>query len=196
MNSLKQIQQTSVRRKQVYKPILDNPYTDESHMWPFVRDQPLVADLVKTHVITPLAHARSLQLDAPFQAYSGFNNVVQYLQAPPSTASVFLFVCNRDDVPSVLLSQIPLLASISSIDVTLVPLPRGSNAVVATCTEPDHDGLLLVVEDSQFDSHFAAQVRQRVDHVIEKPWLQFTKSRIGVLSSTVALSSKANSKSK
>ncbi|KAM3164549.1 POP3-like protein [Lachancea thermotolerans] len=196
MSSLKEIQQNTARRKQVYKPILDNPFTDEAHMWPYVRDQPLVAELVRSHVIEPLAHAHAMKLQGTLNAHFGFNSVVQYLEAPPTSDSVFLFVCNRDSVPSVLLSQIPILAQVSSCDITLVPLPRGTSDSLGACTSADHDGLLLVVQDGQFDPHIATQLSAHVDHVKEKPWLLFSKSRIAALSSTAAISSKSKSKSK
>ncbi|CUS21652.1 LAQU0S03e07580g1_1 [Lachancea quebecensis] len=196
MSSLKEIQQNTVRRKQVYKPILDNPFTDEAHMWPYVRDQPLVAELVRSHVIEPLAHAHSMKLQSTLNAHYGFNSVVQYLESPPTPEPVFLFVCNRDSVPGVLLSQIPILVQVSSCDVTLIPMPRGTCASLDTCTSTDHDGLLLVVQDGQFDPQIAVQLSAHVDHVTTKPWLQFSKSRIAALSSTAAISSNPKLKSK
>ncbi|SCU94116.1 LAME_0F06172g1_1 [Lachancea meyersii CBS 8951] len=195
MSSLKQLQQKSARKKQVYKPILDNPYTDEAHNWPYVEDQPLVAELVRSHVTEVLRHAPE-SLDARF----GFNAVVKYLEQPSfetvaadEPSRVFLFVCNRDSVPSVLLAQIPVLARVSRRDVVLIPLPRGFVSHFDKCCPAGqyHDGLLLVVQNTDFDLQFASQLTRRVGHVTPKPWLKFNESRIGVVASEVSLNARS-----
>ncbi|SCU91439.1 LAFA_0F03752g1_1 [Lachancea sp. 'fantastica'] len=203
MSSLKQLQQSAVK-KQVYKPILDNPYTDEAHNWPYVEEQPLVAELVRSHVTSVLQQAPD-SLEALF----GFNNVVTFLQGPVKTDAVtsnthtelprvFLFVCNRDSVPSVLLAQIPILARVSRYEVVLVPLPRGFISHLDECCPKDqfHDGMLLLIENSNFDLQFASQLVKRVGHVTPQPWLKFSESRIGVIASEVSLNTKSAKSSK
>ncbi|SCU80581.1 LADA_0B08416g1_1 [Lachancea dasiensis] len=195
MSSLKQLQQKSARRKQVYRPILDNPYTDEAHSWPRVQDPAVVAELTRTHVTEVLRHAP----DA-LEAHCGFNAVVAYLQraaAPPAGAPVFLFVCNRDPVPGVVLAQIPVLARVARCEVVLVPLPRGFIAHLDGCGggrgAGGHQGLLLVVQNGGFDPHFAEQLRQRVGHATRSPWLEFVAARVGVVPSEVGVGRKASS---
>ncbi|SCU79026.1 LANO_0A04808g1_1 [Lachancea nothofagi CBS 11611] len=185
MSSLKQLQQKSIRKKQVYKPILDNPYTDESHNWPYVEEQQLVAELVKTHVIEVFKHApEALEL------YFGFNSVVEFLQGASYDTTAFLFVCNADAVPRVLLAQIPILARVSQCDVVLVPLPRGFISQFDACTSQEHNGMLLAVQNADFDMQFASQIHRRVGHVTQQPWLKFTESRIGVLASEMTINRK------
>ncbi|CEP61256.1 Pop3p LALA0_S02e10308g [Lachancea lanzarotensis] len=201
MSSLKQLQRKSAIKKQVYKPILDNPYTDEAHNWPYVQEQSLIAELVRSHVTTVLQQAPD-SLDVRF----GFNDVVKFLQGSPSKddlvasppSRVFLFVCNRDSIPSVLLAQIPILARVSRYEVVLVPLPRGFISHLDECCPANqyHDGMLLVVENSNFDIQFASQVVKRVGHVTPQPWLKFNESRIAVIASEVSLNSKSAKSSK
>lgn len=193
MNSLKQTQRASAQRKQVYKPILDNPYTDEAHLWPRVSDPALVAELTRRHVIAPLAHARSMALAPPLDVQVGFNQVVEYLETAPAGTRALLFACTRDGAPAVLFAQLPVLARVSACEVTLIQLPRGSNAVLGECCE-GHDGLLLVVENAKLDGQFAARLRECAGEQNAAPWLKFAESRLGVLATSVPLTKKAAAK--
>ncbi|SCU81433.1 LAMI_0B06216g1_1 [Lachancea mirantina] len=189
MSSLKQLSRSGPR-KQTYTPILNNPFTQEAHLWPHIENHRLVAEVVKSHVTAPLALARDLRQQAPFDALCGFNSIVQHLENPPlPTSPVFLFVCNKDVNSEILLAQIPILARVSRCQVTLVALPRGFVANFDAC-DPHHDGFLLVIDNDKFDRQIAAKLRQNVPEPTILPWLQYEPAKISLVASTTPVRSK------
>lgn len=51
MNSLQKEEKRVAKRRQVYKPILENPFTNEAKLWPHVTDQKLVLELLEEKVL-------------------------------------------------------------------------------------------------------------------------------------------------
>ncbi|AMD22111.1 HGL229Cp [Eremothecium sinecaudum] len=183
MESLSKVQKRIAKKKQVYKPILENPYTNEGEMWPRVSDQALVVELLNNYVLRPLKHAAEMEgSQCPVEVVAGFNPVMECLVAdgPDGTDAardMLLFVCNKDGTPSVLLSQIPIAAYMARGNVTVVQLPKGTLSKFDECLVGTvHDGLLLVPVIKALDPSFVSNVKKCVqDRKLQ--WLDPLKYR-------------------
>lgn len=136
------------RRRQVFKPVLDNPYTQSP--WPFV--EPAVAQHLLgllDHVLAQLGQynrlTQSKSLSLPTKPHIaqhitvGFNSTVGALerqaqaardQKPLDSYIKYVFVTKYEVTPSVLLNPFPVLTRVASRlpedQVKLVQLPRGA----------------------------------------------------------------------
>ncbi|CAD6641830.1 HN1_G0009840.mRNA.1.CDS.1 [Saccharomyces cerevisiae] len=192
--SLKSLDKKIAKRRQVYKPVLDNPFTNEAHMWPRVHDQPLIWQLLQSSIINKLVHIQSKE-SYPWELYTDFNEIVQYLSgAHGNSDPVCLFVCNKDpDVPLVLLQQIPLLCYMAPMTVKLVQLPKSA---MDTFKSVSKYGMLLLRCDDRVDKKFVSQIQKNVD-LLQFPWLNAIKYRptsVKLLKTTVPIVSKKRQK--
>ncbi|CAI4049342.1 hypothetical protein SKDZ_14G0500 [Saccharomyces kudriavzevii ZP591] len=192
--SLKSLDRKIAKRRQVYKPVLDNPFTNEAHLWPHVHDQPLIWQLLRSSILNKLAHIQSGE-EYPWELYTEFNDIVQYLRSDQgNTDSVCLFVCNRDpDVPLVLLQQIPLLCYMAPMAVKLVQLPKNA---MATFKSVSKYGMLLLRCDDRVDKKFVSQIQKNVDP-LQFRWLNAVKyqpTSVKLLKTTVPIVSKNKQK--
>lgn len=192
--SLKSLDRKIAKRRQVYKPVLDNPFTNEAHLWPHVHDQPLIWQLLRSSILNKLAHIQSGE-EYPWELYTEFNDIVQYLRSDQgNTDSVCLFVCNRDpDVPLVLLQQIPLLCYMAPMTVKLVQLPKNA---MATFKSVSKYGMLLLRCDDRVDKKFVSQIEKNVDP-LQFRWLNAVKyqpTSVKLLKTTVPIVSKNKQK--
>ncbi|SMN19528.1 similar to Saccharomyces cerevisiae YNL282W POP3 Subunit of both RNase MRP and nuclear RNase P [Maudiozyma saulgeensis] len=172
MSSLKAIDKRVAKRRQVYKAVLSNPFVNEEQLWPHVKDQQLVQELLQKHVLNKLQHLREMNIpkqEWPFDSITDFNEVYSYLSQKDSNEEVLLFVCNKDpDVPSVMLQQIPLMSYISSIKVTLIQLPKGSLAMIQKFIDLPYG--LLLLPTKHLDPIFLQQIHEQVLKQ-DLPWL-------------------------
>lgn len=187
--SLKAIEKHAAQRRQVYKPVLDNPFTNEAHLWPHVTEQQFVWDLVQATVLSKIGNFSEVAKDQwPWDLSVEYNEIVRFLES--QSAEVFLFACNRDAmVSSVLLQQVPLMCQMSECEVTLVQLPKGSLQVLQRCLPAAKDGLLMLQCNKKLNCNFVAQIKTRVDK-LQFPWLDSVKYRptsIGLVRTTVPL---------
>lgn len=192
--SLKSLEKKIAKRRQVYKPVLDNPFTNEAHLWPHVHDQPLIWQLVQSSILNKLAHMQSKE-EYPWELYTDFNDIVQYLSSDRGNSDpVYLFVCNKDPgVPLALLQQIPLLCYMAPMPVKLVQLPRSALPAFKTVSKY---GLLLLRCDDRVDRKFVSQVDRNVDP-LQFPWLSAVKyqpTAVKLLKTTVPIVSKNKQK--
>ena len=145
-SSLKAVNQKIAKKKQVYKPILANPFTNESHLWSSY--WPSDPDLLLHHILQQSILSKYKLLKSsnvpveqwPFQLLTDYNEIIQFLsQDDKDTKSnskndkAILFVCNRDtnDIPLVLLQPVPLLVCLTRrADVTMVSLPTGAYSMI------------------------------------------------------------------
>lgn len=207
MNSIKAAEKRVAKRKQVFRPILDNPFTDEAHLWPAVSDHHDVLERFRLTVLQRLKQAnewsQGTSLEAPVDVVLGFNNVVEYCEhdgagsGSDTTVDGFLFVCNKDGVPAVLLSQLPVLAYTSKRVVKVVQLPKNSLRLFDECLpQTKHDGLLLLLNNDKLDRSFATMLENKVGD-LHPPWLQgidYVSAPVKLLSTSVPLKGKSANK--
>lgn len=176
--SLKEVDKKLVKRRQVYRPVLDNPFTNERALWPRVKDPQFVWELLNTTVLSKIKGLASVPLNEwPWDLITDYNEIVQLLET--GEEDVVLYVCNRDsDVSSVLLQQIPLLCYMSECSVTLVQLPSGSlqaiQEAIASSPLRCQDGLLLLRCNDKISDNFRDQIAHQVDS-LQFPWLEGVK---------------------
>lgn len=187
--SLKSIDKKVAKKRQVYKPVLDNPYTNEAHLWPRVDEQQFVWELLQTSILVKTANYAELPVEQwPWDLAVAYNEIVEFLES--QSQEVFLFVCNKDAmVSSVLLGQIPLLCQMSDCQVTLVQLPKGSLQVLQRYLPALKEGLLLLQCNEKLGENFVAQIKSRVSE-LEFPWLDDVKYRatsVGLVKTTAPL---------
>lgn len=194
--SLKNLDKQHAQRRQTYRAVLDNPFTNEGSLWPHVRDQQQVWELIQTTLLArckALSDAELPTSEWPLGITTSFNEIVSHLQSDGNDESgrspLLLLVCNKDPgVSSIVLQQIPLLAYMSSAKVTLVQLPRGSLATIQAQLKSDcTEGLLLAWGD---------EIRSLVEQVAAKmdtsqlPWLdrvRFEPTALKLLKTTAPL---------
>lgn len=176
--SLKEVDRKLAKRRQVYRPVLDNPFTNERAMWPRVRDPGFVWELLERTVLSRIKGLAGVPVrEWPWDLVSDYNGIVEVLET--GDEEVVLYVCNRDaQVSSVLLQQVPLLCYMSECRVTLVQLPSGSLAAIreATAASPlrFEDGLLLLRCNDKISASFREQIAQQVEP-LQFPWLDGVK---------------------
>lgn len=191
----------------MYKPILESPFTNELNSWPHLKDQKFVVQLLKNTILNKCKHLNESSVPIsqwPWDILINYNEIVSYLSKTEPSCNVILFVCNKDqDIPSILLQQIPILSYISKTKVTLVQLPKGSLDLLRDAIrDKDIDnGLLLIQCNDKLDSTFLTQIESQMDtneQASKFPWLdnlQYKPTNIKLLKSTIPLQSKIPKKS-
>ncbi|ODQ78458.1 hypothetical protein BABINDRAFT_18548, partial [Babjeviella inositovora NRRL Y-12698] len=212
--SLKDIEN---KRRQVFKPVLDNPYTQAP--WPRVDPQQGhdIRDILCT-LLEPIgrhnAHLKThpeLKPSAPltFQhATIGFNSTVKALelQAPVGKgrskvvypALSVVFVCKPEISPSLITQHFPVLSYVASSPerkVKLIQLPRGSMEKLSEATGQPHTGIVGITKEMPGASTLLAIINENVEDV-EVPWLEnvdfFSKPVLKVLKTTAPIIKKTN----
>ena len=170
-SSLKAVNQKIAKKKQVYKPILANPFTNESQLWSSCRPSDpdlLLHHILQRSILSKYKLLRSSEVPVeqwPFRLLTDYNEIIQFLSESGNTSSdnndkAVLFVCNRDtnDVPLVLLQPVPLLASLTTrVQVITVSLPVGAYSMIneslgGSSTSSRSSPLLLLLPPTTFDS--------------------------------------------
>ncbi|CCE66271.1 hypothetical protein TPHA_0P01130 [Tetrapisispora phaffii CBS 4417] len=200
-NSLKAINKKISKRKQVYKPLLDNPFTNESQVWPHVNDQQLVWELLQSDVLSVCKRLKdSDRSEWPLDVAFTFNEINEYLCNNDKDEEVLMFACNRDQgVPSVLLQQVPLIAYMSKTKVTLIQLPRNSAQVIVDSLplgDDSFDGFLMVRCNEKINAHFMRTIKSKVSEQ-KIPWLtnlKYQKANIKLVKTTIPMISKNKNK--
>ncbi|GAV52295.1 hypothetical protein ZYGR_0AG02860 [Zygosaccharomyces rouxii] len=196
--SLKNLDKQHAQRRQTYRTVLDNPFTNEGSLWPHVRDQQQVWELIQTVLLArcrALADAEVPTSEWPIGITASFNEIVSLLQgekddnAQSNRGPFLLLVCNKDHgVSSVVLQQIPLLAYMSPHRVTLVQLPRGALPTIQTQLKSDcSEGLLLTWGDEL--QSLVNQIAAKMD-LPQLPWLdhvRFEPTALKLLKTTAPL---------
>lgn len=167
MRSVRAVQKQKAKSKQIYKPIFDNPYTNENELWPFVEEQGVIVEMLLASILRPVKVASEMKGEVeqkPICYYAGYNEVMKQLAAQDTVSNeMLLFVCNKDSTPAVLLSQIPIAAYMSATRVILVQLPRGTlDRFDEHLVGMVHDGILLVPVLESLDTAFVAKVKRSV----------------------------------
>lgn len=146
------IKAQEAKKRLVFRPILDNPYT-QSNVWPFIEPQ-LGVDIVDL-----LENILKTQKDSK-EIYHGFNPTVQTLEKQAAynrdkTGDVvpqikYVFVCKFDMSPPILTSMFPVLCMTSSKStddmVKLVQLPRGSIERLSKALGIENSGIIGITE--------------------------------------------------
>lgn len=211
MNSLKEVEK---RRKQVFKPLLENPFTQAQ----FPRIEPSIQDQLLDyllHLLEDIAKYENLIKSKPSftperpeilnNITLGFNSTVQRLekqahtriaQSPPSSSSSssplsYIFVCKADIQPQLLTSQFPVLcytASTHQKKVKLIQLPKGSidriEKVLGKKT-----GIIGLTRSSTYPDSFTKLIENHVKDV-EVPWLEnvrFVKPKVKMLKTSAPI---------
>ncbi|CAR26315.1 hypothetical protein ZYGR_0H01240 [Zygosaccharomyces rouxii] len=196
--SLKNLDKQYAQRRQTYRAVLDNPFTNEGSLWPHVKDQQQVWELIQTILLArcrALADAEVPAPEWPLGITTSFNEIVTLLQHEnddndqSNRSPLLLLVCNKDHgVSSVVLQQIPLLAYMSPRKVTLVQLPRGALATIQTQLKSDcTEGLLLAWGDEL--QSLVNQITAKIDQP-QLPWLdqvKFEPTALKLLKTTAPL---------
>ncbi|CDO95385.1 unnamed protein product [Kluyveromyces dobzhanskii CBS 2104] len=193
MSSVRKEEKRVAKRRQVYKPILDNPFTNEGKLWPHVTDQNLVFQLLEEKVLKRWKLLQEVGKDDACVTV-GFNEIVGLLSPrdteTPSDArdEYLLFVCTKD-LPSVLISQIPILCEISRLTVKLVQLPRFSLARFEDAfKDVKHNGMCLVRADDHY-KNFARLIADKVES-LSIPWLhsaEFQRAPVKLVATTAPI---------
>ncbi|CAH01592.1 Pop3p [Kluyveromyces lactis] len=194
MNSLQKEEKRVAKRRQVYKPILENPFTNEAKLWPHVTDQKLVLELLEEKVLKRWKLLQDMGNNEE-SITVGFNEIVDLLSHGKD--EYMLFVCNKD-LPSVLISQLPILCETSDHTVTLVQLPRLSSAKFDDAfRDVVHDGMCLVRTHAHYQD-FAKMISTKVEP-LSIPWLhsaQFKKAPVKLLATTAPIIKKQGKQGK
>ncbi|CCD22755.1 Pop3p NDAI_0A06000 [Naumovozyma dairenensis CBS 421] len=186
-NSLKALDKKIAKRRQVYKPLLDSPFIRESNYWPRIKDQKIVTHLLQNSILNKCKHFESSSIprsEWPWDILFDFNEIISFLSSTDShdkDDSAILFVCNKDqDIPAILLQQIPILCYLSQRKVSLIQLPRGSLQMFqeAITDRAIDNGLLLLRGNSKLDSSFVRQIEYSIEedtNPLTIPWLESLK---------------------
>lgn len=212
--SIKGVEQ---KRKQVYKPVLENPYIRDDN-WPYI-DQELgqnVVDLL-CRFLEPIGkYSRyldksDLQMEVPAikdHITVGFNSTNQLLEnlsklnrgeikKTLSPKICMVFVCKVDITPALLVQHFPVLvrmASTKESPVKLVQLPRGSMAKLGSSLNRQSVGIVGVSLDSPGGNILQELVMEKVLNV-SIPWLEslnFQKPNIKLLVTSQPVLTKKN----
>lgn len=166
-NSLKE---KDKRRRQVFKPVLDNPFTQVN--WPFIQPN-LSQDIIQhlTLILKPVGEYNEAlaknKTDNSFKvpdiplAYentvTGFNNTTQALEAQAKIKSSslssssknpvsYVFICKHDISPSILTAHFPTLVYTASQGcgqpIKLIQLPKGSMADLSQALSVEKTSIL------------------------------------------------------
>ncbi|RLV89628.1 hypothetical protein JA1_005066 [Spathaspora sp. JA1] len=189
-SSLKELEK---KKKQVFKPILDNPYT-QSNTWPFIEPDlsttildfldVLLSPIGKYKTSTALVKQQVQPPDIVNFVYHGFNSTVEALEiqagvnrgirhdklAKPQITH--LFICKYDIVPNIITSMFPVLSytASGSTRVKLVQLPRGSMDRISKAVGVENTGIVGFTEGCPGAEALFELVNSSVKDV-EVPWL-------------------------
>ncbi|EGW33663.1 uncharacterized protein SPAPADRAFT_59032 [Spathaspora passalidarum NRRL Y-27907] len=194
-SSLKELEK---KKKQVFKPILDNPYT-QSSTWPFVEPEIAASILDFLEVLlSPTGKYKASDVKVKQQVtepeivkhiYHGFNATVQALEdqaginrgirkQKETTAQpqiTHLFICKYDITPTLLTSMFPVLSYTASKSsesrVKLVQLPRGSMERISKALGVDNTGIVGFKEGCPGAEALFELVNSNIKDV-EVPWLE------------------------
>ena len=174
--SLKNLDRQLAQRRQTYRAVLDNPFTNEGCLWPHVNDQQHVWELIQTSILSRYSALAKVPVhERPLLIITDFNEIVSHLQKGGTTDELneekeLLLVCHKDqDVPAVTLQQVPLLVYMSQKNVTLVPLPKGAFPKSQRLLQQPLDSGLMLVRGPEIQS-LASQIAAKVDKS-RLPWL-------------------------
>ncbi|EMG49196.1 hypothetical protein G210_0103, partial [Candida maltosa Xu316] len=171
------IKAQEAKKKQIFKPILDNPYT-QSNIWPFIEPQ-LGLDIVDLLEVTLKTGKDTSDI------VHGFNSTVGRLEKQAahnrgmhknkSIAQIkYLFVCKFDMSPPILTSIFPVLSFTSSKNaedrVKLVQLPRGSMERLSKALGVEHCGVIGLTGEINQAKPLYGMINANVRDV-EVPWL-------------------------
>ncbi|KAH3898798.1 Pop3p SCDLUD_005136 [Saccharomycodes ludwigii] len=175
--TLKDANKTVPVKRQVYQPILENPYTSSSQDFPHVNEQQEIKTLLEITVLQPFSKNPNGALKI------GFNQVYQYLEniiknqtvlssnttdneISDSDRGIYLFVCNKDGVSPVLYSQFPMMISLCSskymkikkketknIPFKLIQLPEGSYKLFSKYINVEENKKRDTTVDNKFEEH-------------------------------------------
>ncbi|KAK6461348.1 RNase P and RNase MRP subunit [Scheffersomyces coipomensis] len=196
-NSLKELEK---KRRQVFKPILDNPFT-QSSQWPFV--SPDIASQIIDHLSFLLSSVgkhnelkkqqKSLAGDGPQiskQIVVGFNAVVSALESqaqvhksisnisPDSNQDSqyikYIFVTKNDISPPIIISSFPVLAYTSSRSesdrVKLIQLPKGTMEKLSSILSIPNTGILGMAKKIPEAFNLFKLIDEHISDV-DIPWL-------------------------
>ncbi|CAN3352765.1 ribonucleases P/MRP protein subunit Pop3p [Diutina catenulata] len=173
----------TLKRKQVFKSVLDNAYT--ASVWPFVDPEvaSLLLDLLEvlfqplnTFNRTPKGQKSPQKPTISDQVTLGFNSTVKALEKQVFKKSdlVIVFVCKLDLQPAALTSFFPSLAYTSSqggSQVNLVQLPKGSMARLSSMTGIPNTGIVGLQAEIPGADEIYRVVNEKIDNV-HVPWLE------------------------
>lgn len=194
--SLKELEK---KKKTVFKPILDNPYT-QSNLWPFIEPslgtsilqllEVLLSPIGKYNQLDKQARASINQPDIIAYVYHGFNSTVEVLESQArhyrdihknrklsqqQRSIKYLFVCKYDITPGLLTSMFPVLsytASKSRDDrVKLVQLGRGSMQRLSAALGVENSGIVGVVENRLREAQPLFELVDENVGDVQVPWL-------------------------
>jgi len=207
MNSLKEVER---KRKQVFKPLLENPFTQAQfpRIEPSIQEQLLefllhtLEDIGKYETV--IKSKPSFKPDRPDSLDHitlGFNSTVQCLEKQAQSKSSkdalsFIFVCKPDIQPQLLTSQFPVLCFTASTElnkVKLVQLPRGSMDRVEKALGK-RTGIIGLKKSKVFPDAFMKLIETGVEDV-NVPWLEnikFVRPKIKMLKTTAPIMPKKN----
>lgn len=189
MSSLKDHEKRVAKRKQVYKPILDNPFNISARCWPKVNDQDLISKIFERNILNKIKIYRELKdgSEPPLDYIIDFNKIVEYLRNKDDDAAIMV-VCNKDSIPKLLLSQIPIMCQLSKHPIKLIQLPKGFLSKFNDIFDNgEHDGMMLLKSNDKVDPSFISQVNKNVQD-LSISWLRsskFIKPPVKFLSSTI-----------
>lgn len=184
------------KRRQVFKPILDNPYT-QSNTWSNIEPdvgnnivdllERLLASVGKYNLLVKEEKDKSKLPDKPEiydQITLGFNSTVSKLENQAQTkfnkklideeSSIrYVFVAKRDINPSIMTNFFPTLAytaSPSATRIKLVQLPKGTMDRLSKCLNKDNVGIIGLPGNIKDATSLYDIVDTNVED-IEMPWL-------------------------
>ncbi|KAI5961814.1 POP3 [Candida pseudojiufengensis] len=174
------------KKKQVFKALLDNPFT--SNNWPFIQPKDsediltVFKVLIKPHFNQVNAEDKPKIFKSPHEGvYFGFNSIVETLERQASNFRgkkkdsieplKYLLVC-KNELPSVMTDLLPTLCFTASKDqndkVKLIQLPKGSMEVLSNCIGKPRCGIIALNKREEFES--LNILMDKVDD-ITIPWL-------------------------
>lgn len=206
MNSIKEVEK---KRKQVFKPLLDNPFTQAQFpiIKPSIQDQ--ILDFL-LHILEDIGKHETLLKSKPDftpeepeslkNMTLGFNSTVQWLEEQARGTQTkqlsYVIVCKADIQPALLTSQFPVLSYTASTEnnkVKLVQLPRGSMDKIEKALGKKA-GIIGLQKDECFPDAFLKLIDANVNDV-EVPWLKnskFVNPNIKILKTTAPIAQKKN----
>ncbi|CCH42731.1 Ribonucleases P/MRP protein subunit [Wickerhamomyces ciferrii] len=208
MNSIKAVEK---KKKQVFKPLLDNPFTQAQ----FPRIEPSIQSQILDfliHILEDIGKYESLKstssksnnkftLEKPEildHITLGFNSTVQKLESqaqgkPQKQIISYVLVCKADIQPSLITSQFPVLSYTASSEhnkVKLVQLPKGSIEKIEKVLGKKNG--IIGLSKTEFLPNAFIKLLDDVPNV-EVPWLEnirFVKPNIKLLETTATIAPK------
>ncbi|KAI5957383.1 POP3 [Candida jiufengensis] len=172
------------KKKQVFKALLENPFT--SNNWPFIqpKDSEDILTIFKV-LIKPYFEKESSdtkEIKSPNNGiYFGFNSIVEALERQAANFRgkhkdsiepiKYVLVC-KNDLPSVMIELLPTLCFTASKNkddrVKLVQLPKGSMKVLSYSVNKSKCGIVALNKRKEFES--LTSLIDKIDD-IDIPWL-------------------------